>query len=239
MYGWNQAVTKAESKHTIGGDSPRAVFEIGEYVVEIPVAKIGDDLYAEPPAVTYRSKTRHTTDPRATLPNMEVRDGQIRIEINDLVGLVLSRLEPRELAQALWQDQGVRDEFMDCLVTRYNESGIGDQERRKFLHGVKEAVHDKRIETLASSFGSMEHELSKRVYFWTEIERANALLKFHDIKDDKGEPVRLTDGENNAQFKIGGTNWNEARDYWRTSLAERFPGPGPLPVETPAQDALS
>lgn len=230
MYGWNQSATKANHTAVHGGENPRHIFEVGEYTLEISTVQIGENEYAEPPTVTYRSKHRHTSDPRATLPNMEVRDGQIRIELTDLVPLVMSRLEPHDLARALWQDEGVRDELMDCLVRQYNEDGISDRERRKFLHGVKEAVHDKRIENVAKLFDSMEHELSKRVYFWTEIDRANDLLAHYEIKDKDGNSVRLTDGSNNAQFKIGGTNWNEARDYWRSQLVEKFPGPV-APVE--------
>jgi hypothetical protein len=110
MYGWNDNPTKAKLKHFIGGDQLRAVFEIGEFEVEVPTTATENDEPIEP-AVTYRSKYRHTTDPRATLPGLEIRDGQIRIELTDLVGLVLSRLEPADLARALWSNADVRQEI--------------------------------------------------------------------------------------------------------------------------------
>jgi hypothetical protein len=53
MYGWNDRPTKAMLKHFVGGDQPRAVFEIGEYEVEVATTATGNDergsdQYAQP-----------------------------------------------------------------------------------------------------------------------------------------------------------------------------------------------
>lgn len=264
MYGWNQAPTKALYKHTIGSDdAPEHLFEIGEYAVEIPTIKVGkdehgNDTYAEPPPVTYRSKHRHSSDPRATLPSMEVADGQIRIELTDLVGLVLSRLEPYELAQTLWQDEEVRREFMSCLITRYNSQGIGDKERRDFLGGVLEAVHDKALDRLASVMAKLEYEVTRQFHHYDEIRRINDVLRDRNITvirtiwkdgeaagteevflqfDAHDHAVKLPDGSfARGEFEIAGKSWQDARDFWRNETLKQFPFPPAPAAETAADD---
>jgi hypothetical protein len=261
MYGWNESPVKAKLMHFIGGENPRAVFEIGEYHVEIAttiegsMASLGDVQYAEP-VVTYRSKHRHETNPRETLPNMEVSDGQIRIELTDLVGLVLSRLEPVDLARALWTNDEVKAEFMDLLVTRYNESGIGDAERRKFLHGVTAAVHSKALDSLSGHMAKLEYETNRIANFYDEIHRINEALRAQkvmvqrDVWDDAAKayerkPVLLQfdereharDANGNhtrGELSVGGRGWEEAREFWRKEVLKQFPPPM-APVE-PAKD---
>ena len=65
MYGWNNAPTKAEVRHLIGGDEPATVYSIGLYDVTVP----GPET-----PVTYRRRYENS-DPRRTLPNMEIADG--------------------------------------------------------------------------------------------------------------------------------------------------------------------
>jgi hypothetical protein len=227
MYGWNERPTKAEIKHFIGGDSPAAVLKIGEYLVTFPWKEGNDAL-----AVTYRSEHRHSTNPRETLPNMEVCDGQIRIELTDLVGLVLSRLEPADLAQTLWQDEEVRREFMGCLIRRYNEQGIGDKERREFLAGVKETIHDESVDRAAAALASGEYNFAKEFYTHDTIDRVNRFLRDREVRREDGEVVQFKSESQVDQFKIGGAAWNEARDYWREKIAERFPAPVAVESET-------
>lgn len=263
MYGWNESPVKGNLKHFIGGESPRAVFEIGEYQVEIGTAKTGVsengyDNYAEP-VVTYRSKHRHETNPRSTLPNMEVADGQIRIELTDLVGLVLSRLEPVDLARTLWQDDDVKAEFMSLLVTRYNESGLGDAERRKFLHGVTEAVHSKALDRLAGSMAKIEYETNRISNFYAEIRQINDVLRTkevmvtRDVWDDvtktnerKLVPLQFDEREHKrdangnhtrGDLAVAGRGWEEAREFWRKEVLKQFPMPE-APAE-PAKDELA
>lgn len=253
MYGWNESPVKGNLKHFIGGENPRAVFEIGEYQVEIGTVTTGADehghgQYARP-EVTYRSKHRHETNPRATLPNMEVADGQIRIELTDLVGLVLSRLEPVDLARTLWQDDDVKAEFMSLLVTRYNESGLGDAERRKFLQGVSEAVHSKALERLASSMAKIEYETNKASNFYDEMRRINDTLRAQEVmvhrdvwddvtkayerklvllQFDEREHKRDANGNHTrGDLSVGGRGWEEAREFWRKEVLKQFPMPEP------------
>lgn len=203
MYGWNDSPTKAECKLVADGNP---VYDIGKYQVTIHPDK----------SVTYQTRYGHTTDPRATLPNMEISDGEIRIPATDLVGLILSRLDPVELARALWTNDDVKEAFMDCLVTRYNEQGIGDAERRKFLAGVKEAIHSKALDTLASTMASLEYDVAKRSFFYHEVNRIN------DWLHEQGHETRLRHVDNDPDFKIAGRHWNEARQHWREEVAMRF-----------------
>lgn len=257
MYGWNESPVKGQLKHFIGGDNPRAVFEIGEYIVEIATTidgdlTVGDAVHYIEPVVTYRSKHRHETNPRTTLPNMEVSDGQIRIELTDLVGLVLSRLEPVDLARALWSNDDVKAEFMDLLVTRYNESGIGGTERRKFLHGVQAAVHSKALDVLSGHMAKLEYETNRIANFYHEIRRINDALRAQEVmvegsvwndttkayerkltllQFDEREHTRDADGNHaRGDMSVGGRGWEEAREFWRTEVLKQFAMPTP-PIE--------
>jgi len=244
MYGWNDRPTKAKLKHFIGGDQPRAILEIGEYEVEVATTKTGNDdsgndQYAEP-AVTYRSKYRHTTDPRATLPGLEIRDGQIRIELTDLVGLVLSRLEPADLARALWSNAEVRQEFMSCLTQRYASDDFSDNDRRKFLAGVKETVHQTALDRLVPTIAEREFEFSRFAHVSHEIDRINQVLRHLEIRvpsqtETEGEllqfkrldvMVKQADGTyDRGPLEIAGLAWIESREFWRKEALRQFPLP--------------
>ena len=237
-WGWNDRPTKAEVKHLIGGEKPAAVYRIGRYEVTVPGAELD---------VTYRSPYDRQTDPRSTFPNMEVTDGEIRIPVTDMVDEILSRIEPVELAQALWQNDDVKREFMSCLTTRYSEQGIGDADRRKFIADVKEAIHDKALDVLASTMAKLEYEMDRRAQHYHEIIRINDVLREHDVKvgrsrkDGAGEwftemvplqfdqldraPKNDSGGFTRGELEIGGKAWEEARTFWRAEVAKRFPLP--------------
>jgi hypothetical protein len=251
MYGWNDRPTKAKLKGFAGGDQPRAVFEIGEYVVEISTTasekdEHGNERYAEP-AVTYRSQYRHTTDPRATLPGTEIRDGQIRIELTDLVALVLTRLEPVELARALWSNADVRKEFMRCLSDRYASDDFSDADRSDFLAEVKQTVHDTALKKLASYIATLEYNVSFRAHVDCEVIRINQVLPRLNVRvpadDAQGDVVlqfqglsalvRQLDGNcQRGELEIGGRAWSEARDFWRKEVLRQFPLPPTDEVES-------
>jgi hypothetical protein len=217
MFGWGDRSTKADVKHRIGGDNPARVVSVGygQYEVTVP-----DDPEAE---ITYKKPHYTASDPRQTFPNMEVRDGEMRIPIDDIVSAVLARVEPVEIAIALWANDDVRSEFMDALVTRYNERNIGDEDRRKFLAGVKEAVHSKALDRLASAAAKLEYEFSRKWSFYHEINRVNEMLRAREYTDHEGNPIQLQHKDNDAIFKIGGVVWNGARDHWREEALRLFP----------------
>lgn len=238
LYGWNDHPTKATLKHYLGGEKPAAVYEVGHsYMITISGVVEGAE-----PEVTYVHKSNQTSDPRQTLPNMDIRDGEIRIPMTDLVAEALKRLVPSELAQALWQDEDVRREFMYCLKTRYSEGGIEDKDRREFLREIKEAIHDKEVGDLAGVLSGMEFNLCRNTNHYDEVHRINALLRDHNVREhytregeteprfvqfnekDRGE--KQPDGSfKRGALEVAGKAWEEAREYWRTEVIKRFPGP--------------
>jgi hypothetical protein len=226
-YGWNERPTKATVRHFEGnadGSVVATIYEIGKYQVRVPGSQV-EVTYTVPGG--YRD-----SNPRQTLPNMEITDGEVRIPITDFVEEILTRLSPVDLAKSLWENQEVRDEFMVCLVESFGS--FSDADRRKFLHEVKEAVHSKAIDTLHNKMSSIEYDLSKRSFFYHQINDINAMLHDNECKRFDGTPIRLGHEDNDPVFKIGGTNWNEARDFWRQRVEELFPGPEePVVVEPP------
>lgn len=237
MYGWNERPTKASVKHFIGGDKPATVYSIGKYEVTVP----GEEV-----EVTYGVPYHRNTDPRSTLPNMEISDGEIRIPVTDLVDEVLSRLDPVELARSLWQNDEVKDEFLYCLATRWSEQGIDDGDRRKFLTQIQEAVHSKAVDALASSAASLEWKFSKEAHHYDEVRRINDTLRELDVKvmrsslvdgewvqtptllqfDERDRSIKDETGKFlRGELEVSGRCWEEARAYWRIEVARAFPAP--------------
>ena len=220
MFGWNDKPTRAEVRHIIGGENPARVVTVGygQYEVTIP-----NDPEAD---VTYRKPYGTVGDPRQTFPNMEVRDGEMRIPLDDIVSSILARVEPTEIAVALWADDGVRNEFIDAMVTRYSEQNIGDSDRRKFLKGVKEAVHSKALDSFAGAASKLEYEFSRKWFFYHEVSRINDWLREMEYTDRDGKPLQLRHEDSDGAFKIGGATWNESRDHWRDEASRMFPAQG-------------
>jgi hypothetical protein len=236
MFGWNNRPTKASVKHLIGGDNPATVYSVGKYEVTVPGAE-AEVTYCAP------SDSRFG-DPRDAFPNMRVEDGEVRLPVSDLVDTVLSRVEPVELAQALWTNKDVREEFIGCMTHTYWSDDFGDEERRKFLSAVKEQVHLKAVSDLASTMGKLEWELTRYTHFYNEIRRINDVLRQRDVKVRRSkyaEDGSVTYVEEVLQFNeddrqrgpddrfqrgaldVGGKSWEEARNWWREKVTSQFP----------------
>lgn len=223
MFGWNERPTKATVKYLIGGDKPERVLAIGQYEIRIP---------ADPEAdVTYTVPSRVDSSPSSAFPNMEVRDGEMRIPLDDIVASILARVEPADIAIPLWADDDVREQFIEAMVTRYSEMNVGDADRRKVMDGVKEAIHSKALDLLASKMAALEYDISKRCYLHQEIRNINDMLAHYDVTrpprgDEEGpQPLRIKDENQVPEFKISGTSWNEAREFWRAEVLRQFPMP--------------
>lgn len=234
-YNWSDRPTKAVSRSLIGGDTPAAVFRIGKYDVTVP----GEDR----DDITYRVSYHSQTNPRSTLPNMDISDGEIRIPLSDLVDETLSRLDPVELAQALWSNKEVREAFCDALTGGWN-SEFTDQERRRVLRELKEAVHSTAQDKLAASMAKLEYDVSKRAFFYHDVNRVNESLHEterqlrHSTGNEALSLPRLKHEDHDPDFKIGGKHWNDARDHWRKDLAARFAIPEAEPAPDLVEEAL-
>ena len=219
-YGWNTKPTKAKFKHHIGhgeGEPRDDVWEIGRY--SITVAADRSVTFWEP------RRDHRAHDPRATFPNIEVDDDDIRIPITDIVDTILTRLDPRDLARALWDNEDVKAEFMECLVERYNLEGIDDNDRRKFLAGVKVAIHDRALDDAVTLLQSQEHQFARDHNFVNQVHRTNDMLREMDVRKDDGSLLQINWNLNDGIMRIGGEAWEKARDDWRKEILARFPAP--------------
>ena len=200
-----------ESKLTVGiGDDAYKVYKIGRYDVHV---------YSDG-KLAYKASYGYQGNPTDTFPNMEVVDGVLQIPIEDITDQILARAEPRELARALWQNDEVREQFMECLVDGFD--GLTDADQRTFIAKVKEAVHSTALDKAASKLASLEYEHGKRFSFWQEIDRINDTLRNLDVRLSDGSLLRMRDPTQTDQFKIGGQVWNEARDHWRHEIRQIF-----------------
>ena len=212
MFGWHERPTKAECVATVN-DEP--VYEVG-YQWHVTVHKDG--------SVTYRKKHSIRSDASTLLPNMRADGEELCIPITDFVDVILSRLDPADLARALWSNEDVREAFMDALAERFSQGGVNDADRRKFLVKVKEAVHSHALDSLREKMSSLEYDMSKRSFFYHEVNRVNDFLREQGYVHADGTPIRLRHEDADPDFKIGGKHWNEARDWWRGEVLKRFPG---------------
>jgi hypothetical protein len=219
MFSWNERATKAEVKHLINGDNSARVVTVGygQYEVTIP-----DDPEAE---VTYRKLYHTYGDPRQTFPNMEIRDGSMSIPLDDIVSAILARVEPAEIAVALWADEEVRNQFVYAMTTRWSEMNVGDPDRRKFLTEVKEAVHSKALDAFANAAHKLEHCFCRKWFFYHEVNRVNDWLRDGGYTDRDGNTLQLRHEDSDPAFKIGGTNWEESREHWRAEALRLFTAP--------------
>jgi hypothetical protein len=183
-----------------------------------------------------RFRSVEFSDPRRTLPNMEVKDGAMVIPLCDIVEEIVARSEPVDLAKALWENDDVRQEFIYCCATRYNESNIGDADRRKLLTEIKEVIHSVALDKLADAMCGLEYE-ARKIYcreasiadfrrFYCDV--LDTLGQFPDahavVISRHGSGVYLRDATY-EEFKIGGHHWCETREFWRKKCLEFFPEP--------------
>lgn len=260
MINWPQKPTTIESTLTVNG-VPH--YRVGRYTVAI-------NREHENLSVSYWASDRQSrTDPRSVLPNMAIDDGVLRIDLEDLVELIVQRAEPAELARALWTDEGVREAFLEALVQSWNNDHVTDSDRRKLLARVKETVYEETVRETLDVLSSAEFETVRQteLHHWAEslgrhsffsgaaLELAT-IVREHERTDALGQAIPpdaevvkkaaldlhamleklRSDGEVLAEktrprwmgtelTRIGGSAWNESRDYWRRLIEERFPVP--------------
>jgi hypothetical protein len=193
---------------------------------ETPTYEVGRHTVTVHPdgSLTYSSNSYRSADPRKTFPNMEVTDGKLEIPIEDMVDLILTRIDPVELAESLWSHEDVRAAFIETFTDHYR-GVFTPAERRAFLSEVKEAIHSPRLDELANSMRDMEHNLSIRFQYWQQVENANRILRDLDVNMPSGSPMQLQNLERSGDLEFGGTLWNEARDWWRAEMLKQFPIP--------------
>lgn len=233
MFGWSDRPTKVEVRHFIGGDNPAAVFMVGQYEITARGANIEPGVELQ---ISYTIPSRHQeARVSATFPNIEVRDGAMVLPIEDIVEAILARVQPAEIAVALWGDSEVREQFIYALTTRWSKLNVNDADRRKVLAEIKEAIHSKALDAFAYTAQKLEHSFGKKWFFYHEINRVNEWLHQHEIKDADGGTIRLRHEDSDPVFKISGEGWHEAREHWREEAAKLFGSPEDAKLAVEAQ----
>lgn len=232
-WNWSDRPAAAKVKHLIGGDKPAAVYSIGKYEVTVP---------GEEREVTYRVPSHYRGDPRDSLPNMEIRDGEVRIPVSDFADEILSRVPAPELAQGLWENDEVRQAFLELVPTRWDGS-FSDFERRQLLRDLKETVHSVALDKLANTMAKLEYDSSKRSFHYHEVNRVNDRLHEIEIElrgrlgDAAFSLPRVRHADNDGDFAISGKYWNEAREDWRREVLARYPFDAPALLKTQGEEA--
>lgn len=230
---YQERPTRAEYKGTSrgGGSGPDLCYnyDVGRYAISIDLEALSDRRGAHEEAVTYRTRYG-SEDVHAALPNVCVEDGELTLPLTDLVGLVLDRLPPAELARTLWDDADVRAEFVECLAHRYSETGVGDLERRQVLKRVREVIHSTALDRLAATMAKMEYEIDRAADLYHMAQRINDgirdLVRRGIITQQLADSIgQLDPHPRDDVLKIGGKAWTEARAHWRQRVEQLFPGP--------------
>lgn len=181
---------------------------------------------------------RSSSDPRSTLPNMEIKEESILIPFCDIVEMIVARAEPVELAKALWENEDVRREFVECLTARYSQSHIVDRDRRVLVAGVNEEIHSKALDLLVDRVSNLEGTARDR---WLQGHRDFNYNTHYQAVLDCVEHICGSDAKTALQKRFGerfrpyvedekdfdtvGKHWRECREYWRAKTLELFPGP--------------
>lgn len=168
---------------------------------------------------------------------IEVFNGELRIPLEDLVSQVLDRLEISELATMICSDAEARKGVIDALSSYYNEMSVEDEDRRRWLHGVKEAVHNRKLDELVTAMTTIERSVSQMGYrAMSDIHYDNVLA--HALMDaglERADSFRTAEryepSKHLVDFKPyvdrigygGGDAWNDARDFWRAQITALFP----------------
>jgi hypothetical protein len=180
-----------------------------------------------------------SADPRATLPNMEIREGAMVIPITDIVDEIVARAEPVDLAENLWQNEEVRERFIECMSERYAEGGIEDKDRRALLAKVGAVVHGQALDKLADAMVGLERDAVRKAAYWQGVRSINDTLRDNNVRVPRS--VKNEDGTWGTEHdllqmridpeaeNIPGKAWNEAREFWRAEVLRQFP----LPVQEP------
>lgn len=180
----------------------------------------------------------HDRDPRRAFPNAEVSDGALVIPVCDMVDVLVSRTEPATLAREMWTNEEVRQEFVDQMVTGYTSGAVTDADRRRWLHGVREAVHSRALNEAVAKMVSLEHDMrEKGRQFYSLDAYSRHYQKVLDtvaglagakvvteLQEECGEHY-LGHEADSEDFQIGRRHWNESRGYWRAKLEKLFPPP--------------
>jgi hypothetical protein len=221
-------------------NSPRG-FEVDHMRGDTPVWKVdGVHISIEGDRLTVQSIYRSPT------PDMriEVKDGELRLPLEDLIPQVLDRLDIRDLSEMICADRDARRAVLDALANRYNDHSVSDDDRRHWLAKVQSAVHDTKLDALTTYMAGVERAVAQTGYramgdiaygnvLRHELEDAGVDPETAKIRGDRYQPEQqLVDFKPHVNsIGYGGQDaWDLARDFWRQQVAAMFAN-----VEVPAE----
>lgn len=176
---------------------------------------------------------------------VEVADGELRFPLEDLVPLVLERLDITELSRMICGDKDARREVLDALARKYNEHSIEDDDRRYWIAKVKAAVHDAKLDALVYQMSRIEHGVAQTGYraldaiAWGNVFNHAIVELLRFLGAEYRQAREVADEMERHRFEryrspflelkphltdiLGArTAWDEARDFWRERAAALF-----------------
>lgn len=189
-------------------------------------------------------RARYTSsNPQSTFPNMTFEEGTLRLPIEDLVSVILQRITATELAEGIVHDKDARERLIEVLGHRWDDL-VGDEDRRKFLHEIKSAVHDAALDKLKDAMCTLEraardkwhyyNKIGQFHYWWNGVKETIANFNctgfnpqdlLSRIEERHGAGFKAVNDTEEAEFGIGKKHWNEARDHWRKRAEEMYSFP--------------
>lgn len=208
---------RIDSGGTINGDP---YFKVDG--VQIVIKSKDGETYLEIASESYYS---NASDPKRHFPSMSVDSGQIRISIEDLVPVMLERMDPIDIAMGLCDNRDVREAVVDHLAESWYGSSFDDNDRYRFLNKIKERLHDSRVGRFAQVMGNVEHEMSKLAMRHQQMIAFNHVLKVYGARYPDGREVEfdVPPLPIDVGIHLSTGTWAEARDYWRKRVEEMFP----------------
>lgn len=174
--------------------------------------------------VTIRDNSYHKPrqdDIKQTFPNLVLEEGELKFRLEDFVEIIMERMEPGPYAKLLWaNNEEVKKEFIECLKDTW-ETGISIEDRRTILTQLKGQIHSDALDKFAYTMHKLEYDQSKNYNFFDRIYNMNSWLRDNNICDDQGNIIQFK--SETEDERIGGANWNEAREFWRKEVLKQFP----------------
>lgn len=232
-----QAAKHVRRETDQSGDVLADVFQVGKYEVRIPST---DDLVQDGPPVTFKAPYDRSTKVDRILPSIEIDDGVLRIDLEDLAQVILDRASPAEIAEACWANEDVREAFMEAFTQTYYTK-FTDADRRKWIASVQGVIHSLELSRLTNAISDVEHNAAKLANEAARFSDFNLFLKgnnavhgptpYNDQTGRTGKPIEYPFARRNIidlSIRTNGGAWSDARDFWRNQVLAWFPPPPDL-----------
>ena len=199
-------------------DEPMYEIDGRQFRLSLEVEDVHEKSGREAPQITYESSYFKDRFLDKNLVQVDYYGGKVQIEIDGILGLLLDRLEPEEIAQTLWYHKEIRNELLQRLV---RDVGRDSHEMvSKFLALMKSHMIMQHVEGVSEALRSAEYYEKK---YWDLYHNGRVNVERPDFleyeKDEYGQRITPFVKED-PEYKIGSDNWVEARNWWRNAILE-------------------